>query len=185
MKNLTYYKDLPKIDLKKRGAVMCAIDKQHIAEMDFKGVKKILDTTETQKAYNLSVGLFFVSRGKSIKNFFKYIVTMVNKYPEVLFYTAAKREGFPDGAYLEDCDSLVMYCAFIWYIYKKFHHLVPDASSYGTIKNKVRQTLFNAGYNFFESEAFFDVYMNEKDVYEKDFEEILKSLFPSYPKEIK
>ena len=35
--------------------------------------------------------------------------------------------------------------------------------------------VFNAGYNFFESEAFFDVYMNEKDVYEKDFEEILKS----------
>lgn len=77
-----------------------------------------------------------------------------------------------------------MYCAFIWYIYKKFHHLVPDAKTYGDIKGKVRQTLFKAGYNFIEAEAFFDVYMNEKDVYEKDFEKILKDLFPSYPNKI-
>ena len=87
----TYYKDLPKLNLKKHGAVMCVIDKQHIAEMDFKGIKQILDTVEIQKAYNVIVGLFFISRGNSVKAFFEYIISMVSKYPEMLFYTAMKR----------------------------------------------------------------------------------------------
>lgn len=181
----TYYKDLPKLNLKKHGAVMCVIDKQHIAEMDFKGIKQILDTVEIQKAYNVIVGLFFISRGNSVKVFFEYIISMVSKYPEMLFYTAMKRNCSPDGMYMKDCDTLIMYTAFIWYVYKKFHHLVPGAKSYAEIKEKVRQTLYTAGYNFIEAEAFFEIYMNEKDVYEQDFEEILKELFPSYPSKIK
>lgn len=169
-------------NLKEYDGLGCALDKRHIAECDYKHLRRTLNSMKKQHSYNNTLSVLFVSWCKESKEFFRYIVDMVNKCPDVLFFTLNRRDPSVAGVLTED-NHLLLYAPTIWYIFKKFHHLVPGSLSFDDVKRKVRNNFLNMGLSKVETQTVLDENFKVDDLLETQTEIILETIFPTYSRE--
>lgn len=160
----------------------CVLDKRHIAECDYKHIRRTVNSMKKQNAYRTELAVYFVSWCKEDKEFFKYIVDMVNKCPDVLFFTLNRHNSSVAGVLTTD-NHLILYSPTIWYIFKKFHHLVPDSLSFDDVKRKVRNNLLNMGLSKSETQTVLDECFTVDDFVEPETEIILETIFPTYSRD--
>lgn len=170
------------LNLKEYDGIGCAIDKRHIAECDYKHLRRTMNSMKKQHSYNNTLSVFFVSWCKESKEFLKYIVDMVNKCPDVLFFTLNRRDPSVAGVLTED-NHLLLYAPTIWYIFKKFHHLVPGSLSFDEVKRKVRNNFLNMGLSKSETQTVLDENFKVDDLEETQTEIILETIFPAYSRD--
>ena len=170
------------LNLKEYDGIGCAIDKRQIAECDYKHLRRTMNSMKKQHSYNNTLSVFFVSWCKESKEFLKYIVDMVNKCPDVLFFTLNRRDPSVAGVLTED-NHLLLYAPTIWYIFKKFHHLVPNSLSFDDVKRKVRNNFLNMGLSKVETQIVLDENFKVDDLVETQTEIILETIFPAYSRD--
>lgn len=169
-------------NLKEYDGLGCALDKRHIAECDYKHLRRTLNSMKKQHSYNNTLSVLFVSWCKESKEFFRYIVDMVNKCPDVLFFTLNKRDPSVAGVLTED-NHLLLYAPTIWYIFKKFNHIVPGSLSFDEVKRKLRNNFLNMGLSKAETQTVLDENFNVNDLVETETETILETIFPAYSRD--
>lgn len=169
-------------NLKEYDSMACVLDKRHIAECDYKHIRRTVNSMKKQHSYRNELAVYFVSWCKEYTEFFKYIVDMVNKCPDVLFFTLNRYDTTIAGTLTTD-NHLILYSPTIWYIFKKFHHLVPDSLSFDDVKRRVRNNLLNFGLNKSESQMVLDEYFNVDNLVEPETETALETIFPTYSRD--